>query len=32
MIYISDLKANGYPENFINSVSESNRTNTQPRP
>jgi len=29
---ISDLKANGYPENFIKSVGESNRTNTQPRP
>jgi len=29
---ISDLKANGYPESFIKSVGESNRTNTQPRP
>ena len=29
---ISDLKAIGYPESFIKSVGESNRTNTQPRP
>jgi len=29
---ISDLEANGYPESFIKSVGESNRTSTQPRP
>ena len=29
---VSDLKANGYPESFIKSVRELNRTNTQPRP
>ena len=28
----NDLRANGYPESFIKSVGESNRTNTQPKP
>ena len=28
---VNDLKANGYPERFIKSSGESNRTNTQPR-
>ena len=28
---INDLRANSYPESFIKSVDESNRTNTQPR-
>ncbi|KAL9963452.1 hypothetical protein ACROYT_G026963, partial [Oculina patagonica] len=28
---INDLKANGYPESFIKSAGESNKTNTQPR-
>ena len=28
---VNDLKANGYPESFIKSAGESNRTNTQPR-
>ncbi|KAL9966943.1 hypothetical protein ACROYT_G025090 [Oculina patagonica] len=28
---INDLKGNGYPESFIKSAGESNKTNTQPR-
>ncbi len=28
---INDLKANGYPESFIKSAGELNKTNTQPR-
>ena len=28
---VNDLKANGYPESFIKSAGESNKTNTQPR-